>query len=256
MTAVDFAQPSALARNGSSPDRTGPVADRILSGALILAVVGVAVQTLVDSLDVWALDRRVELLLADSDVGIFAWASVAATFAAALGALLLATAGTRDRKLLCFVAGAVAFLSLDDQVRLHERAGDLADRAESLALWEPARLLWPLIWLPLLGAAFVGLWRVAGRLPRRPGGTVVLGLVLLAAAVALEVLSSVVIRSGSGRGSALYELEVLLEEGAELAGWILIAGALVSAFVLSLRAAPLQDWSSVTTSSRFSRARS
>ena len=235
MTAVDVAQPSAPARNGSSPDRTGPVADRILSGALILAVVAVAVQSVVDAFDVLALDRRAELLLADSDVGVFAWASVAATCAAALGALLLATAATRDRRLLLFVAGVVAFLSLDDQVGLHERAGDLADRAESLALWEPARLLWPLIWLPLLGAAFIGLWKVAGRLPGRPRRTVVLGLALLAAAVGLELLSSVVLRSGSGRGSALYELEVLLEEGAELTGWILIAGALLSAFVLGLR---------------------
>ena len=43
------------------------------------------------------------------------------------------------------------------------------------------------------------------------------------------------IRAGYDRGSVLYELEAVLEEGAELAGWILIAGAFLTAFVLALR---------------------
>ena len=62
-----------------------------------------------------------------------------------------------------------------------------------------------------------------------------MGLALLAAAVVLEVCSAALIRAGFDRGSVLYELEVVLEEGAELAGWILIAGAFLTAFVLGLR---------------------
>jgi len=211
------------------------VAERILAGTLVLAVGGVALQTAVDLFDFWALDRAVEFLLVDSDVGVFAWASVVATFAAALGALLLSFVAARQRNLLWFVAVAAAFLSLDDQVRIHERLGDLADRAEGLALWEPSRLLWPALYLPLLAGVFVALWAVARTLPRDAGRFVLAGLALLAAAVALEVLSAAVVRAGFDRGSFLYELEAVLEEGAELAGWILIAGALLSAFALGLR---------------------
>lgn len=211
------------------------VADRILAAALALAVAGVAIQTAVDLFDFWALDRDVEALLADSDVGVFAWASVAATFAAALGAALLSSVAPRSRHLLWFVAAAAAYLSLDDLVRIHERLGDLSDRAEGVAAWEPARVLWPALYLPLLAGLFLALWRLCRRLPARQGRFVAVGLVLLAAAVVLEVLSAGVIRAGYDRGSFLYELEALVEEGAELAGWTLIAGALLSAFALGLR---------------------
>lgn len=240
MTVTDAARPDTISAGTARPneagrDRAELVAARILTGALALAVAGVALQTVVDLVDFWALDREVELLLADSDVGVFDWAGVVATFTAALGALLLSSVATRSRRLLWFVAAATAFMSLDDQVMLHERAGDLADRAEGLALWEPARLLWPALYLPLLAGLFLALWRCAGRLFPRPGRFVVAGLALLAAAVVLELLSAAVIRAGFDRGSVLYELEVVLEEGGELAGWILIAGALLSAFVLALR---------------------
>lgn len=217
------------------PDRVEEAAARILSGALVVAVAGVALQTVVDLIAFWALDRDVELLLADSDVSVFAWASVVATFAVALGALLRSAVVPAQRRLWWFVAGTAAYLSLDDQVGLHERVGDLADRAEGLALWEPARLLWPALYLPLLAALFVALWKVSRGLAPRSRSFVVAGLALLATAVAFELLSAAVIRAGFDRGSVLYELEVLVEEGAELAGWTLIAGALLSAFVLALR---------------------
>jgi hypothetical protein len=124
-------------------------------------------------------------------------------------------------------------------MRIHERLGDLADRAEGLAAWEPARLLWPVVFLPVLAGLFLGLWWLARDLPPpRAGRHVRTGLVLLAVAVALEVASAALIRAGHDRGSGLYELEVLLEEGAELAGWILIAGALLAAFALDARPEP------------------
>ena len=219
----------------AAQDRTAAVAARILTGTLVLAIAAVALQTVVDLLDFWALDRDVELLLADSDLGVFSWGSVAATSVVAVGALLLSTVDGRRRRLLWFVAGTSAYLSLDDQIGLHERVGDIADRAEGLAAWEPARLLWPALYLPLLAALFLGIWRLAGGFPRRPVWFVNVGLALLAAAVVLEVLSAAVIRAGYDRGSVLYELEAVLEEGAELAGWILIAGAFLTAFVLALR---------------------
>ena len=219
----------------AAQDRTAAVAARILTGTLVLAIAAVALQTVVDLFDFWALDRDVELLLADADLGVFSWASVAATSVVAVGALLLSTVDGRRRRLLWFVAATSAYLSLDDQIGLHERLGDIADRAEGFAAWEPARLLWPALYLPLLAALFLGIWRLAGGLPRRPVRFVTVGLALLAAAVVLEVLSAAVIRAGFDRGSVLYELEAVLEEGTELGGWILIAGAFLTAFVLALR---------------------
>jgi hypothetical protein len=214
---------------GLAPDKR--LAERILEAAVVVAVAGVVVQTLVDVAGVWAFDREHEILLADSDDSLFAWASIVATFAAAVGALLLSLARP-GRSLLWFIAVAAAFLSLDDFVRIHERLGDLADRAESLEAWEPARLLWPMLFFPLLGALFLALWRVAGRLPRRPGRFLLVGLLLLTGAVALELVSAGVLRAGYDRGTVPYELEVIAEEGAELAGWILVAGGLLAAFAL------------------------
>jgi hypothetical protein len=235
MTAVGTPQRLTGVRLVEAPDRAAEVAAWILSAALVAAVAGVALQTAVDLFDFWALDRRVEILLADSDVGVFAWASVAATVVVALGALLLAKVTPASRTLLWFVAATAAYLSLDDQLGVHERIGDVADRADSLVRWEPARVLWPLVYLPLLAAFFLALRHVAGRLPARHARFVVVGIALLVAAVVFELLSVAIVRAGFDRDSVVYALEVVLEEGAELAGWILIAGALLSAFVLGLR---------------------
>lgn len=218
---------------GRAPDAR--LADRILDVALVTALVGVAVQTVVDFVVFWAFDRDVFVLLADSDDSVFAWASIVATFAAALGALLLSFVDDERRRLLRFVAAAAAFLSLDDFVQIHERLGELADEAENEASWEPARLLWPVIFFPLLGVLFLALWRLAERLARRAGRFVLVGLALLAAAVVLELASAGILRAGYDRGTTLYELEVVAEEGAELAGWILLAGALLASFALAVR---------------------
>jgi hypothetical protein len=235
MTAVQTREGPAGVAWSEGPDPTARIAARILHATLVLALAAVALQTLVDLFDFWALDREVELLLADSDLGVFSWGSVAAAAVVAVGALLLSMVDRRRRVLLWFVAASAAYFSLDDQVGLHERMGDLADRAEGLAAWEPARLLWPVLYLPLLAALGLGIWRLAGGFPPRASRFALAGLALLAAAVVLEVVSAGVIRAGYDRGSLLYELEVVAEEGAELAGWILIAGAFLSAFVLGLR---------------------
>jgi hypothetical protein len=88
MTVTDAARSSPTRVDVPAPGR---VAERILTAALVLAVAGVAVQTVVDLFDFWLLDREVEVLLVDSDLGVFTWASVAATFGVA-GALLSAFA--------------------------------------------------------------------------------------------------------------------------------------------------------------------
>jgi hypothetical protein len=63
---------------------------------------------------------------------------------------------------------------------------------------------------------------------------------MLVAAVGCEVASFGLVQVGLDKGTFAYELEVIVEEGLELAGWILIASGLLAAFVqLTLR--PLDD---------------
>ncbi|HXV57959.1 MAG TPA: hypothetical protein VD704_08830 [Gaiellaceae bacterium] len=212
------------------------VSDRILQGAVAFAVTAVAVQTAVDLVVHWAFDHDVWVLLADSDESVFAWASIVTTFAAALGALLLSLAGRDGRALLWFVAAAVAFLSLDDFVQIHERLGERAGGNDADDGWEPGRLVWPAIFFPLLAALFLALRRVAARLGGRAGFLVLVALALFAAAILLELASAGIVRAGYDAGTTVYELEVVAEEGAELAGWVLVTGAFLAALVRELGA--------------------
>jgi hypothetical protein len=222
-----------------APDAVA-LSERILQATVVLAVAGVAVQTVVDLVVHWGFDHDVWALLADSDESVFAWASIVATFAAALGALLLSFAVRDGRALLWFVAAAAAFLSLDDFVQIHERLGERAGGQDQEG-WEPGRLVWPALFFPLLAALFLALRRVAARLGGRAGRLVLIGLALFAAAIALELASAGIVRAGYGGGTTLYELEVVAEEGAELAGWVLVAGALLAGFASVLAGRSLMD---------------
>ena len=54
---------------------------------------------------------------------------------------------------------------------------------------------------------------------------------MLVAAVGCEVVSFGMVQIGLDRGTFAYELEVIVEEGLELAGWILIASGLMAGLV-------------------------
>jgi hypothetical protein len=56
---------------------------------------------------------------------------------------------------------------------------------------------------------------------------------LLVVAIALEMASPILFALGSDHGELAYELEVALEEGAELAGWILVSTGLAAALLTS-----------------------
>jgi hypothetical protein len=128
----------------------------------------------------------------------------------------------------------MALLSLDDLLAFHERVGELADRLGAPPELHLARLLWPAVFFPLLAGLLWALWRLARESPPGPRRSLELGALFLVAAVALELASPVLFALGYGFGSVPYELEVVAEEGAELAGWILIASGLLAKFVLSL----------------------
>ena len=150
MTVTDAARSYlAFPRTAAATPAERSVADRVLAATLVLAVAGVALQTVVDLVGVWALNREVELLLADSDAGVFAWASVVATFAAALAALLLSAVSGAQRRLLVLVSGSekadAVVRALEDEplaptgvpplpARLARRGTWLLDRAAAAKL--------------------------------------------------------------------------------------------------------------------------
>jgi hypothetical protein len=210
------------------------LAARVLQIGMALAVTGVVVQTTADLVNFWALDLSIEALKADSDASAFTWASTVATFTAAVGALLLALLGHERSGIFFFLAAVTAFLSFDDMLTVHERAGALVDRLGDPPEFDARRLLWVAIFSPLLAGLLWALWRVARESPPGPRRWLKLGAVLLVAAVMLELTSPALLALGYGGGSVPYEFEVVAEEGAELAGWILIASGLFAKFVLSL----------------------
>jgi hypothetical protein len=197
--------------------------ETVLRAGLIAAVAAFAVQGAVHVANV-ALDRRFRLLDADSDYGVFAWTSALVTaVAAALAFVLAARLDRRDYGLL---GVALAVFALDDLIAVHERIGELDDELGLPHELQLRRLVWIVVLLPLLAAAAILLWRVAKEAPRRAGGLVRGGLALLVLAVAAEATTPVLFNFDWGQDSIPYETEVVFEEGAELAGWILVATGL------------------------------
>ena len=194
------------------------------------AIIAVAIQTAAHL--VYAYVWPSLLLNADNDWGTFAWASSVVTFSGALAACVLATLGP-ERAVKLTLAAILAFFSFDDGVRLHER---LSADVGSLIPWEHAgRAAGMLVLLPLMAVAFVVLWRLSRAEAGRARGHIRLGLALLVAATLLEAVVSALIRRGGWSGSDLpMVLEVVVEEGAELGGWILIVTGLAAIGIRAL----------------------
>ena len=65
-------------------------------------------------------------------------------------------------------------------------------------------------------------------IPRPSGRLLRIGLFMLVAAVAAEEIAAVIVQEGQGHLSIAYNLEVVVEEGLELAGWMIIATGLLA----------------------------
>jgi hypothetical protein len=208
---------------------------RILLVAVWLAAAAVVAQTASHAAFVLAFDADPDWnqLNAGVDRHAWAWLSGSVTFGAALALFLLALAAPRIRAGWILVACGLAYMSLDDVVAIHEGVGlrlsGALDRPED---W--ARPLWVAVFLPLLAVTFAGLVSVSREASRDGRQAIRLGLGLLVAAIVLEVSTMAFVTGVPDEGGHLYATEVALEEGVELGGWILIAGALAS----MLRAAP------------------
>jgi hypothetical protein len=204
---------------------------RTLRVGVALALALAALQSIAHITNMVFFDLRIDMIDADSDSGAFAWASSVATFCAALLLCLLAIMRPTWTWPLVALAGAVAFMSLDDMVGLHERVSGLGTTLGPIEHF--ARIFWPLAFMPLLAATFVGLFGIAAGLRIAPRRALLAGLALLVVAIALEMASPILFALGSDHGELAYELEVVLEEGAELAGWILVSTGLAAALLTS-----------------------
>jgi hypothetical protein len=226
------------ADGAAEPDEA---ADRLLDLGGALAVAAVVVQTVTHIVNFALFDLDVEQLDAGSDSSAWAWASSMAAFAAAFSALLLAAGGRDWRVRWLVLAGIVGFLSLDDLLQVHEYSGDFVEEFGIPEEWELRRAVWPAIFLPLLGTALLLMLQLARSAARRDGRFLRLGLAMLAAAVAIEALTPIFFWIDWEQETWPYELEQVVEEGAELAGWTLVAAGIAAAAVRDLgrsRAAP------------------
>lgn len=201
------------------------VARRITLIGMQLALIAVSVQSVIYLSDA-ALPGRRRLFDADDDGSAYAWMAVTATAAAALAAFLLANLLHESRRRFYPLAALLAFLSLDDMVQFHE---ELARIAPIPGVDNLDRLVWPILYLPVLAATFVLLETTARQTTEPLRRLIRVGLALLVAAVVLEVgafaLEAI---DDTTRYLVLYVLEVAAEEGAELVGWIAIATALTA----------------------------
>ena len=191
-----------------------------------LALVAVAVQTALYLADVYAFDRRVGTFDVDAESGLPAWAATVAIFSTGLVALLLSFVESSRRPSLLALAGAVTFLSFDESLVVHERVG--LEITEALDLSDKyLRVAWPAVYLPLLAAIAVLVVYLARTSTGPARRLLVVGLVALAGAVGLEVAGLALDLIPSLTATDwLYTIQIALEEGAELAGWILLTTGL------------------------------
>ncbi len=215
----------------AAPQKVGRRADRLVEVGVTIAVATVTAQSAAHLLGVHVYDDRFFHMNADDEHGLPAWLGASATFAAAFGVLMLALLrATIDRKLIA-LACLLAFFSLDDAVAIHERIGEKV--AGAFGYGDIAeRLAWPAVFLPLFLAGLVLLVYVGRQLPVRLERLLHWGVGLLALALAAEAVSSVLYAFlDVERGSWPDSLEVIVEEGAELGAWMLIATALLAGVV-------------------------
>ncbi len=213
----------------AQPDLEGAARLRRIGVRLVLSAV--LVQSVAHLANLVVFGLSITLLDVDKDGGVFSWASVVVTFVVAFQLLVLATQVPRRGALLAVVAGAVAFLSLDDSVQLHERVSEWKTQLGPIAHF--SRTFWPIVYLPLLAFVFLVLLALATKMRRAEGRLMVVALIGLGVAVLLEMGSPALFALGFDHGQLGYEWEAVLEEGLELGAWSLIALAIAATTAVS-----------------------
>ena len=207
---------------------TSTLVDRIVTFGVVLAALGFAWVTVSQFSYVFVFDADVGALNADAENNAFSWASSVVTFTGAFVAVLLAAVLEEQRGRFLLLGGTLALFSFDDAVQLHEDAGTRV--ADALNVDESYTYgIWPVVFFPLLAFAFLLLWHVAAGLPQRAATALRIGLGLLVLAVLAEGLASFWYASGETAETFGGAFEIAIEEGSELAGWVLVCAGLTAA---------------------------
>ena len=217
---------SAFVLNAQNPRTVSYIDDSTANERLLvkvgvtLACLAVLVQTALYLIHIHAFDRSVAVLDLEEG-GLVTWATSSATFSVGVVALLLTFLVSEARWRGPAVAVGTAFISFDDAVVLHERVG--FEITGALAISDSyMRIVWPILYAPLLAAVAVLIWQLArGNSTARR--LVFGGLLGLAVAIGLEIVGVALDRAGFNEESWPWTVKAVLEEGVELAGWILIA---------------------------------
>jgi hypothetical protein len=197
--------------------------NKIISAGIWIAAVAVSLQTTIHLVNVLFFGA-VTFFDVDKERNLFTWSGSVMIFAVAFAATVRAVTVADRRGRFLLLAAVAAFFSLDEMAVFHERLGRNA--VELLGVSDTfVRVLWPALYLPLLALAAFLLLSLPRRAPQRVRHLAAFGVGLLLLAVVAEVASVAIPRDVAPAVNWLNVLEVTLEEGAELGGWILLAAA-------------------------------
>lgn len=198
-----------------------PAAGRSKAGLAVAAAALAALATAAGHrVDFWLLHLRSAALDADVNWSLSDTLSFAAILCAAGAVAALAL---RERSAgLALLGGLLACFAVDDAVQLHLRLGPE----------------WEALYLPLLLPALILLARLSRLADTKAGWLVRAGAAALGASVVLGAAGRALPLAGWGRGAWEYPLKVAVKQGAELAGWVLVA--IGASMVVAVRAQALR----------------
>src|SRR5688500_6433805 len=178
-----------VSADGGTPAIAADQAERrLLSGGCRLIAAAVAIQSVAHLVNHLVFDLSSDFLNAGRDGGLFTFASAVATVTCGLVTLVLVAVWPRRAVLLVGLSVLLCYLALDDMFAGHERVAEKLD-VDFLGIEDMGRVLWPLVFFPVLGASFAGLVAVASALSAPARRLVHGGLALLVLAIALEMAS-------------------------------------------------------------------
>jgi hypothetical protein len=221
-----------LSMHNEDARRAEARAARAVRAGALLAMFAVFAQSAAHVVNrAWVENRH---LNADVDGNLLTWFTAGATVAGALAALTIALFVREHRIQLVLLSAILGLLALDDVIAVHERVGGKTTGLLGIE-GDYGRALWPVLYFPLLIFVLVALWQLAGRTFAPAALAIRLGLGLLVAAVAAEVLWSAWHLRGGHIGDWPDTIQVAIEEGMEFAGWILIASGLTAVVLARVR---------------------
>ncbi len=140
---------------------------------------------------------------------------------ASIGAFVATSRNVVPRVVGVSVGSVLAFFAVDEVGAIHERLGVEAGKLFGLnESWDS--VIWPIVYTPLAAVLLLGLWRSARLAPPANSRLLGIAMVLLVAAVVLEMLSAP-FSTADTAGGVVHAIEGAFEEGFELVAWGFIA---------------------------------